>query len=95
MVSFKFQVHLIMKSFRQIKPLMETNMFRFSLIALLISIGAKALRDSSHLVPSCYSFPDTDFSLENCIKCSFGFSPKLLVNEGDEAIDFTLKDSKV
>jgi hypothetical protein len=49
------------------------------------------LRDESELVNNCYDFPSKDFGKSNSIRSEYGTSPKVLLDIGDTAIDFTLK----
>ena len=66
----------------------------FTFVLLLFShqtttvIGA--LRPESELIHQCYDFPSTDFGRSNNVRLTYGSSPKVLINVGDQAIDFTL-----
>ena len=66
----------------------------FTFVLLLFShqtttvIGA--LRSESELIHQCYDFPTTDFGRSNNVRLTYGSSPKVLINVGDQAIDFTL-----
>ena len=61
------------------------------LICCWISLST-ALRSESALVQSCYNFPAEDFGKANNVRSTYGSSPKVVVNVGDEAIDFELPD---
>ncbi|KAG5185822.1 hypothetical protein JKP88DRAFT_155418, partial [Tribonema minus] len=54
--------------------------------------AASQLRDASELTDSCYGFPDDNFNGTNCIKCTYGTSPHIVLDAGAAAIDFTLYD---
>lgn len=56
---------------------------------------AKALRSEDNLQSDCYNFPNDDFSNANCITKKYGFTPKVVVVESNEAVDFTLKTPAV
>lgn len=55
-----------------------------------ITIVIGNLRPESELIHQCYDFPTTDFGRSNNVRLTYGSSPKVLVNVGDQAIDFTL-----
>lgn len=68
------------------------------LLALLgFSEGKKSSKKSStaSLTTHCYHFPGKDFGKGNCVKDEYGSSPHLMLNAGDDAIDFTLKTREV
>jgi hypothetical protein len=69
-----------------------------SILALLnILLGGvnALLRSSDELTPHCYHFPAKDFGKSNCVKDTYGLSPKLMLDVGDQAIDFTLSTPTV
>ena len=49
-----------------------------------------SLRPDNDLIHQCYDFPMTDFGRSNNVRLTYGSSPKVLMNVGDQAIDFTL-----
>lgn len=46
----------------------------------------------TELVSNCYNFPKDNFDFSNCVKCTYGSSPHLMLDTGASAIDFTLHD---
>lgn len=56
---------------------------------------ANALRSEDDLQSNCYNFPKDDFSNANCITQKYGFTPKVVAVESNEAVDFTLKTPTV
>jgi hypothetical protein len=48
------------------------------------------LRSPDELTSTCYQFPERDFGKANNVRAMYGSSPKLIMNVGDVAIDFTL-----
>lgn len=54
-----------------------------------------ALRPESELSSSCYDFPNQDYSQTNCIENKFGTTPKVQVEPGSKAVEFTLSNAKV
>jgi len=62
--------------------------------ALLSAATSVELKDSSELTHNCFDFPTTNFNRENCIKCTYGKSPRTAggLAVDDSAIDFTLYD---
>jgi hypothetical protein len=66
---------------------------RLLIAALLIrgssSTPSKLLPDTQ-LVSGCYDFPVANFNRLNCVRCSFGSSPSIIIREGESAVDFTL-----
>lgn len=64
-------------------------LFLFTIILCVNGI----LRSSSELTNSCYGVPENDFGRSNNVKDTYGKSPKVILNVGDIAIDFTLPNS--
>jgi hypothetical protein len=50
-----------------------------------------ALRSSDELITSCYEFPEKDFGKANNVRSTYGSSPKLMLDVGDVAVNFTLR----
>lgn len=66
-----------------------------SYIIVLIScvwiVGSlKSLLPETDLQSTCYDFPAQDFSNTNSITGKFGFTPKVILSEKSQAIEFTL-----
>lgn len=83
---------------RKIEKEMKIAISIISLVLLLLSSlfdEAVSIQPESNLESNCYNFPDKDFSASNCIKCTYGSTPKILLPTGSDAIDFTLTSSKV
>lgn len=76
---------------------MGTNFWKRAMNTVILAILFCAckithaiLKSEDELTDHCYSFPVNDFSKKNSIKNTYGSSPKLILNVGDVAIDFTL-----
>jgi peroxiredoxin len=59
---------------------------------VIVAKSSQSLLPSSELTPNCYESPAKDFSASNCVKCTYGSSPHILLSKGSFAIDFTLPD---
>lgn len=68
--------------------------FRLNIL-LCVLLAVVALRSDDNLQTSCYNFPKEDFSNANCITQKYGFTPKVVVVESNEAVDFTLSTPTV
>ena len=66
----------------------------FTFLLLLFSHHTMTItgnvRPDTELTHQCYDFPTIDFSRSNNVRLTYGSSPKVLMNVGDQAIDFTL-----
>lgn len=65
------------------------------LALLMVGLCHGALRPESELSSSCYDFPAQDFSPVNCIQAKFGTTPKVQLEVGSKAIEFTLSNANV
>jgi hypothetical protein len=68
---------------------------RFFLLALLFVCwlqfsSQSQLLSSDQLTDSCFDFPNTDFGINNCVKCTYGNSPHFVLATGSPAIDFSI-----
>lgn len=59
-------------------------------LVIIIARVKAILRSDNELTVHCYDFPARDFGKANNVKSLHGASPKLILNIGDTAIDFTL-----
>jgi hypothetical protein len=64
-------------------------------LGICADFSSALLRPQDELTPHCYHFPAKDFGKNNNIKDSHGASPKIILEEGDQAIDFTLLTPEV
>ena len=60
-----------------------------------ITLANVILRPAEDLTTQCFDFPNTDFGKSNNVRVTYGSSPKLMMNVGDQAIDFTLTSVQV
>lgn len=65
-------------------------MLFFAFILISFTQSAAILRPENELSSHCYNFPAKDFGKSNNVRSVYGASPKLILNIGDMAIDFTL-----
>lgn len=59
---------------------------------ILSSAVENNLAPADHLHAECYGVPGKDYGYGNNVKATYGSSPKVLLNVGDQAVDFTLKN---
>lgn len=57
-----------------------------------LGIISAELLPPTELVSNCYNFPQDNFDFSNCVKCTYGSSPHLMLDTGASAVDFTLHD---
>jgi hypothetical protein len=65
------------------------------LCMLIIALHSASGILSSDLSSNCYNFPKEDFAFDNNVKLTYGTSPKIQLEVGERAIDFTLCDPNV
>mmetsp|Transcript_11742 Transcript_11742/g.17515 ORF Transcript_11742/g.17515 Transcript_11742/m.17515 type:complete len:260 (-) Transcript_11742:112-891(-) len=64
--------------------------FLLALFAIDDFASSAEVRPSSELKSNCFDFPSENFNQLNCIKCTYGESPTVLLKAGSIAVDFTL-----
>lgn len=70
------------------------NIIRNSLLLLLggAQTAQGVLRSQSELASNCFDFPANNFDQKHSIKGEYGTTPVLMMEEDQDAIDFTLHD---
>lgn len=59
---------------------------------LVLKSSRAKLRPESELKSNCFDFPRQNFDRKNSIRGEYGISPHLMMQAGQDAIDFTLHD---